>query len=133
MSAYIGDVNFDDPLQWVTKPNRVSLGKNIRTRSGNLVQQRGVSTSQAYIEHKALFTWVPMSDVDRLKELAASGNAFTADLEDTGSTVTIRFVPGENAVTNVKHSEWGEAIVHDQVEGYPTDIYDGELNFVIEA
>jgi len=130
MSAYIGSVVFDYPLQWLDKGAPRVLGSDTVTRSGNVVMLRGESTSQDELPAKLRFEWTPWSDVETLYSYWSAGSTYSADFEDTGDTVTIRFA-AKDGVANVKHQAYGDAVVHAHVEGHETDLYTGELNVFI--
>lgn len=132
MAAYIGSVTFEYPLAWVDKGRPRVLGSNTVTRSGNVVMLRGENTSQAYIDAKLKFSWVPRADVVTLISYWESGNQFSANLEDSGSDVTIQFVP-QNGVDmdTVRHVKFGDRAVHARIEGTQTDYYMGEMNVII--
>lgn len=131
MSASIGSVTFAHPLKWINKPDQVVVGSTKRTRSGNLVTITGESPSQSYVEAKLLFEWESYANVSTLIGYWRAGGTYSADIENTGSTVTIRFSP-ENGVQNVGH-ELGRPVVHVHFAGEETDLYRGELNVIIET
>lgn len=132
MAAHIGSVTYTYPLKWINKNVPVTLGSDVRTRSGNLVMLRPVNVSQDYICAKLVFEWVPMSDVATLYSYWKSGNSYSANLENSGGSVTVRFA-AKDGVANVKHQAWGDDVVHAQIEGDILDLYTGELNLIIET
>ncbi|MBI4962503.1 MAG: hypothetical protein HY913_04440 [Desulfomonile tiedjei] len=93
---------------------------------------RPVNVSQDYICAKLVFEWVPMSDVATLYSYWKSGNSYSANLENSGGSVTVRFA-AKDGVANVKHQAWGDDVVHAQIEGDILDLYTGELNLIIET
>lgn len=129
MAASIGSVTFTYPLRWVDKSVPRVLGSDTVTRSGNVVMLRGENTSQGYLNAKLLFEWLPFASVQTLYSYWRSGNTYSADLEDTGGTVTVRFA-AENGVANVKHETGKDVIVADWA-GSDNDVFRGELNLII--
>jgi len=130
MSSYIGSVTFDFQLQWIDKAKPTVMGSDTRTRSGNLVMLRGESTSQSYKEAKVRYKFAPRADIETLMGYWRAGGSHSADIEDTGTTVTVMFAAA-NGVEDPQHAAWGDDVVHANVAGELTDLYNGILNLII--
>lgn len=114
---------------WINKGELVSLGSDTLTRSGNVVMLRGSADVDAPILCKAKFEWEPFATVTMLRAMARTGETYTANIEDNGTTHQIEFA--KDAVTSVKSTAYGDDIVHSHLTGHHTDLYDGELSFYI--
>ncbi|MDQ7785737.1 MAG: hypothetical protein RDU20_22845 [Desulfomonilaceae bacterium] len=129
MPAYIGNVVFPYPLKWLDKNRPRVLGSDTVTRSGNLVMLRAEGNGPTYLPARVLFEWTPFSAVTTLYAYWKSGGEWTADLEGTGDTCTVRFA-AKNGVAKVKH-QTGKDVVHAHWDGSENDVYSGEMNLII--
>jgi hypothetical protein len=132
MAAYIGSITFPYPLAWIDKGAPRVIGSDTPTLSGNVVMLRGKNTSQDYLDAKLRFTWVPWSTIEALYAAWLAGSEYTADLEDTGDTVSVVFA-AENGVNkeSIRHVKFAERAIHANIEGTETDLYEGEINLII--
>jgi hypothetical protein len=132
-NAYIQDVEFLVPLAWANKVDKVTIGSVSRSLSGNTVVVTGETQSQEDLHARCLFTAVPLGDVQTLIGYWLAGGTYSADLEGDGTVRTVRFDP-DRGVIKWKHMAHGERVVHPTIGGgYPMDIYDGEINLIIES
>ena len=130
-SVYIGSVTLAHPLHWIDRGVPTTLGKDVKTRSGDTVSIRVTSPSQAGRSAKLRFSWESWATVTALFNLWKAGSAVTMKPERViQTTYTVRFA-AENGVTGVKHVQWGEDFPHDEVLGHDTDLWDGEINVLL--
>ena len=128
---YIGSVRPTYPFYWKNKGDCVFAGSKTRTFSGNLVILQPETVSQHFVEVKLSYDFLTSAQVAALRAMALSGNSFQADFEGTGTTHTVWFDP-VNGVPDPKHWESGLDLVSANVEGTANDVWEGDLNLIIE-
>lgn len=138
MTVYIGDVEFTYSLKVVNKNLPYIGGSDVRTLSGNIVSLRVKPTKDPLGEHYLLwvpcvatYEWVPWADVMKLYQMWFAGGYYEAQLEENDSAIFegVRFAV-ENGVEVPQHQQWGEDVVHADVDGKGIDLYTGRLNLI---
>jgi hypothetical protein len=132
-NVWIGNTQLRYPLRWKNKPiASVKIGSDTRTLSGDMVFLRGKIAAGAHLPTEATLTysWESAATIRALDVMWKSGQQYSADFEGNGRHYTLIFA-ADNGLTEPKNAAFGDLAVYAQLEGWDTDIWDGEINVII--